>query len=62
MHKHNLFVWTANYLIPDYMARLASFPGPAQLSVACSTEKWWGEPGNEAMARLVPRLLLQSSF
>ena len=29
---------------------LASFPGPAQLSVACSTEKRhvWGESGNEA--------------
>ena len=32
---------------------IASFPGPAQLSVACSTEKWFfvraqGEPGNKA--------------
>ena len=28
----------------DYTLSLASFPGPAQLSVACSTEKR-GEPG-----------------
>ena len=32
---------------------VASFPGPTQLSVVCSTEKRfflcaWGEPGNEA--------------
>ena len=32
---------------------VASFPGPAQLSIACSTEKCffiraWGVPGNEA--------------
>ena len=40
------------------MIVLALFPGPAQLSVACSTECWAGpgnkvrtrgEPGNEAM-------------
>ena len=36
-----------------YGVSLASFPGPAQLSVAWSTEKrffvrTWGEPGNEA--------------
>ena len=42
------------------MTELASFPGPAQLSMACSTEKalnlsfrffirMCGEPGNEAM-------------
>ena len=27
-----------------YIMQLASYPGPAQLSVTCSTEKW-GEPG-----------------
>ena len=36
---------------------LASFPGPAQLSIACSTEKFFiraqGEPGNEASSYLL---------
>ena len=31
---------------------LASFPGPAQLSVTCSTEIWVG-PGNEASMLLL---------
>ena len=40
-----------NYSLYTYM--VASFPGPTQLSVVCSTEKRfflcaWGEPGNEA--------------
>ena len=43
---------TDSSLIPRLCAILASFPGPAQLSVVCSTEKQfihaWGEPGNEA--------------
>ena len=27
---------------------IASFPGPAQLSVACSATESWAGPGNEA--------------
>ena len=43
----------------ERMCPLASFPGPAQLSVASSTESWAehvrapGEPGNEAMRPLL---------
>ena len=43
---------------------LSSFPGPAQLSVACSTEKRffvcaWGEPGNEANRPLELGVVMQ---
>ena len=45
---------------------LASFPGPAQLSVACSTKKRFfvrvrGEPGNEATKLLCDAKILQNS-
>ena len=48
---------TMSLVVCECRALLASFPGPAQLSIACSTEKWervrlfihvWEEPGNEA--------------
>ena len=48
IHRVLMLVWVllfrkliANTLIGTYIHRVASFPGPAQLSVACSTEKPW---------------------
>ena len=56
--KKSLVVWF-EFLVTDtflinvrWALNLASFPGPAQLSVTCSTESWAG-PGNEATNELM---------
>ena len=51
--QNKMRAWTYIHIFKCIWTITASFPGPAQLSIACSMETW-GEPGNETRTEQKP--------